>query len=252
MAKKIVEVIGMLQLRFDSNGLQQVRWPRLDSEVIDLGRRFIEAEAELPKEKQFPKLELLTERFKIAQEAMSSAKSQEANRTTFSQNEINSFGKAKELVRTIIAGLSYTYINETAVLEQWGIPIVQRKTGFMTQTPQSKKAILDLLSQYIKKEESLPENERLPKPPLSEVIAARNNLADSLSSKSSAIAQREKNVEMRSLEAQKLLDLLQLAAAYHLLIDFDGVVDSGLQKLGFKVVAISRPSTPSDDSTPQN
>ena len=51
-----------------------------------------------------------------------------------------------------------------------------------------------------------------------------------------ARTQREIGVRTRSVEAQALLDLLQLVAAYHVVFSFGGAVDPRLQEMGFQVI----------------
>lgn len=89
---------------------------------------------------------------------------------------------------------------------------------------------------YAAREASLPEAERLTDPPLAEVTAVHAALQTAMAERQAARTQREIGVRTRSVEAQALLDLLQLVAAHHVVLSFDGVVDPRLQELGFQVI----------------
>ena len=237
----------MIQLRFDAHGNQQVRWPRSDAEVIRLGRAFLAAEQRLAAAARFPRLDRVQQRQIAAEAALNAAQGGEADRSSASVAVAATFAQARATVRKVIAGLTYRHLDELPVLEQWGIAVVQTRPGPKTRSPKDKAGVLELLTRYVAREQSLAEAERLPQPPLAEVAAVRDALATALDSRQAARTQREQGVGQRSSEVQALLDLLQLAATYHVLVDYDGVVDARLQGLGFQVVAAPaapRPAAP--------
>jgi hypothetical protein len=86
----------------------------------------------------------------------------------------------------------------------------------------------------------LPAADRLADPALDTVTAVLAALTTSLAVRQQGRTQREQGVQTRTAEAQKLLDLLQVAAAYHCVVEFDGVVDARLQDLGFEVTATTK------------
>jgi hypothetical protein len=95
-----------------------------------------------------------------------------------------------------------------------------------------------MLRRYIEKEQSLPEKDRLPSPTLPEVTAIHTRLTQALDQRSAANSEQEQGYLLRTTESKSLLNLLLLAAHYHVIVDFEGKVDARLQSLGFNVVAV--------------
>ncbi len=228
----------MLSFKLDSKSPFQVRWPASDVGVISLGQALLAAEAALPAADRFPRLDLIQPRLDVAVTARESAASGEAERSAVSAAEQQAFDQARALIRKITAGLSYRHLDELPVLEQWGIPVVQTRSGPRTRTPQGKRAMLEMLARYAAREQLLPEAQRLTDPLLTEVVAARQALQTAMTERLAASTQREVSVRTRSVEAQALLDLLQVVAAYHVVVNFGGAVDPRLQKLGFEVIGL--------------
>lgn len=226
----------MIQATLDTKSPFQVRWPRSDAAIIRLGQAFLTAEVGWAEEQRFPKLDLIQQRLTAAVAAREAAQSGEAQRSIVSAAEQLAFEQAKALMRKIIAGLSYRHLNELPVLEQWGIAVVQSRSGFQSRAPRTKLALLDMLVRYVAQENSLPETERLTDPPLVEVTATLNALQTAMAERQTALTQRGVSVRTRSVEAQALLDLIQVASLYHVAVTFDGVVDRRLQELGLDVV----------------
>jgi len=226
----------MLKLVLDPKSPFQVRWPRNDVSVISVAQALLAAEAALPEANRFPKLDQIQQRLDVTVAARELAVSSEADRSAVSAAEQQAFEQAKALARRIVAGLRYRHLDELPVLELWGIPVVQTQYGPSARTPQGKKALLEMLARYAAREASLPEAERLTDPPLAEVTAVHDTLQTAMTERQAARTQREIGVRTRSVEAQALLDLLQLVAAHHVVLSFDGVVDPRLQELGFQVI----------------
>ncbi len=228
----------MLKLVLDAKSPFKVRWPETDAAIISLAQALLTAEAVLPEAGRFPRLDLIQQRLAVAVAARELAQSGEAERSIVSAAEQQAFDQAKALVRKIVAGLSYRYLDELPVLEQWGIAVVRSRTrtGFRSRTPRNKPAVLEMLTRYVARETLLPEAERLTDPPLAEVITVREALQTAMAERLAASTQREVGVRTRSMEAQALLDLLQVAAAYHVMVNLGGVVDARLQEVGFDVI----------------
>lgn len=226
----------MLQLVLDAKSPFKVRWPRNDAGVISVAQALLTAEAALPEASRFPQLDQIQQRLDAAVAARESAVSGEAERSAVSAAEQQAFEQAKVLARRIVAGLHYHHLDELLVLELWGVPVVQTQFGPRVRTPQGKQALLEMLTRYAAREVSLPEAERLTDPPLAEVTAVRAALQTAMVERQAARTQREIGVRTRSVEAQALLDLLQLVAAYHVVFSFGGAVDPRLQEMGFQVI----------------
>ncbi len=228
----------MLKLALDAKSPFRVRWPRRDAAAIRLAQAFLTAEAGRAEAERFPRLDLIQQRLEAAMAAGEKAQAGEAERSAVSAAEQQAFSRAATLVRKIVAGLTYRHLDELPVLEQWGVAVVQTQFGPRTRTPQAKLALLEMLTRYVQREESLPEAERLADPPLAEVIAVRDALQTAMAERQSARTRREVGVRTRTVEAQALRDLLQAAAVYHVVVHFGGAVDPRLQELGFDVIEV--------------
>jgi len=228
----------MFQLRLNVNGTQRVLWPRKDAGVARLGRDFLAAQQQRAEAERFPRLDLIEGPVQVTEDAIIVAEQAEADRMTASGKEKEALGRVKGLLRTIIAGLTYRYLGELEVLGQWGIPVVGIGESARTRAPRKKQDVLDTVTRYIAREELLPEEERLATPALSEVTAVWEELVAVMEQRRDALIQREKSIAQRAAEARVLLQWLQLAAAYHIMVDYGGVVDARLQDLGFEVAAI--------------
>jgi len=217
----------MLSIKFDTKGTKKIKWPGTDIAIIETARALITAEAELPDSDCFPKQNLLKRTLKEAEDALGLVALNE-NSSVLDEND--AFDIAKDFARVIVAGLTYFHAHELPVLKEWGVDVIDGKS----QTPIHKKDVTDLLEKYIKKEEKLQESEQLPTPPLEQVSVVTKALL-------AAQARREQKKERskgRPEEVSRLLDLLQLAAAFHTVVNFEGIVDGRLVKLGFEIITV--------------
>jgi|GEM_PF-2619810 len=216
----------MLSIRLDSKGTKKIKWPGTDIAIIETARALITAEADLPDSESFPKQNLLKKALKEAEEILGLVALAGNNPVL---NESEAFDLARDFARVIVAGLSYFHAHELQVLKEWGVEVADGKP----QTPIHKKEVIELLQNYIKKEEKLPSSKQLLSPPLEQVSAVTKALLV-------AQERKEKKKEMpkgRTKEVARLLDLLQLAAAFHVVCNFDGIVDGRLTALGFEIIS---------------
>jgi hypothetical protein len=73
---------------------------------------------------------------------------------------------------------------------------------------------------------------------LADIVTARDNLVNALVQRAEANTLREQGLLVRVAESAAVFRLLQLCAHWHIVMDFDGVVDARLQSMGFTVVEI--------------
>ena len=219
----------MLSFKFDSIGSKKVKWPATDVAVIETARKLISAESSLPDSLCFPRLNLLRHTLANAENAVGVLAIDDSGDLL---DEDAACAMAEDFSRIITAGLSYFHAHELEGLVDWGIPVFDGRP----QAPSAKPAMIDMLQKYVEKENSLPGADRLPSPPLAQVAAVCSTLLTA--QKNREQARDKKSAKGRAPEVQLLSDLLQLAAGFHVVIDFDGVVDERLEQLGFDIIDI--------------
>ena len=215
----------MLLVKFDSKGKNKIKWPGIDIAIIETARELITAESELADSECFPKRNLLKNTLKNAEEALGLVSIEDSGTVI---DEEDAFNISKDFARVIVAGLTYFHNHELSKLEEWGVIVVNDKP----QTPINKRDIAVMLEKYVEKEESLQQSDRLPSPPLEQVIAVKKALLSAQEKRD----QKKEKPKGRPEEVSQLLDLLQLAVSFHVVCNFDGVVDERLEKLGFEIV----------------
>jgi len=219
----------MLSLKFDSAGSQKIKWPSSDVAIIETARKLINAESALPDSQCFPRLNLLRHTRADAENAVGVIA---VDGSDDMLDEDAAFSLAEDFIRIITAGLTYFHAHELECLVDWGIILIDGRP----QAPSAKPAMLEMLQKYVGKESSLPCPERLPSPPLDQVTAVSTALVTA--QKNREQAREKKSTKGRCPEVQSLFDLLQLAVAFHVVTNFDGVVDEQLEQLGFEVTRI--------------
>jgi len=215
----------MLLIKIGTKGNNKIKWPGIDIAIIETARKLIAAEAELSDSECFPKQNFLKKCLKNAEASLGLVSIGKGGDII---DEEDAFNISKDFARVIVAGLTYFHNHELSKLYEWGIIIVNDKP----QTPINKKDIAKMLTKYIEKEESLQQSDRLPSPPIDQVIA----VSKALTSAQEKREQKKEKPKGRPDEVAKLLDLLQMAVAFHVICNFDGVIDDRLEKFGFEVV----------------
>ena len=239
----------MLAIRVDVKDGQQVDVPSDDAGVLELGDRVVAAEEGLPPERQFPRLDLIRQRVTAGKAGLIQFTRGAASGSAVSVSVEEAMTDVKVIAQKIVKGLSYHYMEELPKVELWGIIVNQTAHGPRVRTPTTQGAMLKMLPIYIAREQGLPADERLPEPPLARVIAAHQALLSALEQRSTANSEQEQGYLLRTVESKALLNLLLLAAHYHVIVDFEGKVDARLQSLGFKVVAVPAKTTKTTPDT---
>jgi len=215
----------MFSVKLDTKGMKKIKWPASDIEVVKAAIALLEAETELPDEKAFPKLNLLRKMIVLAKEETDFDDIVENENA---ESEASALAKAKDFIRVIVNGLAYFHDHELEKLSEWGLTVEKGKV----YPPLGKDMIFEMLQKYVQKELSLPPNFRLPSPPLAQVQAVIKTLA-------LAREKKAKNKNKQKPEViEHLFNLIQLAAMYHIVLDYDGVVNEEIAAFGFEVVEI--------------
>ncbi len=242
----------MYVIRLDAKGGQMVVIPDDDDGVVALGQRVLTAQQALAPERRCPYVALLSSRVTAAQAGVLQFKSGKASTSSVSVTVKSALADVKAAVAKIINGLNYHHLHELPVLGEWGVEVVRGGKGnYQVRTPRTQAELLSMLSVYIPKEQSLPDAQRLPDPPLTDVIAKRDALVAALDKRTAAGTEQEQGNLLRTADCRTLVRLLNLIIHHHLVIDFDGVVDARLQSMGFDVVAVpAKAAKPIDPAAP--
>ena len=219
----------MVSFKFDQKGAWKIKFPGNDIEIIETARSVVKAEADLPDTACFPRLNLLRHTLSAAEKVLGVVA---LDNESAVMDETAAFKRAEDFLQVLIAGLTYFHAHEISRLKEWGLDVVDGKP----QSPSGKEAVTDLLASYVAKEQSLAVDDRLPSPPLAQVAAVSRALVN-------ARARREQEKETKSsrerpAEVTELYELLQLVAAFHLVINCEGTVDARLARRGFEIVEI--------------
>ena len=173
----------------------------------------------------------------------------EADRGTAAQQFRTAYTQARPLLDQIIIHLKSKYVANLADLAHWGLKTKVKGAGTSVIKPSTQSERLDFLMAYVTQEQSLPAADRVADPPLATMQALADALQQTQSTRTTALNQRESGVEVRDAAVQRLLDLLQLAAAVLVMTRFNGCVTNDLQQWGYIITA--RPAKKKVAPTPQ-
>lgn len=233
----------MISLRIDNNGAYQVKWPRSAASVLALGQAYVTHEASLPAGQQLaaPALVVMQAANTAAHTAQAAAGSGEVSRAVAAGLHRQALATAKQRLQVSIAHLKSQNISNLSQLEQWGLDTVMTNSGFGVRQPHTDKQWETFLNAYVIKETSRAANERISNPSLAEMTALRDEVQATRAARTAGRNQREANVQTRTAEVQRLLDLLQGAAVMMVLLRHNGSVTNDLQAWGYEVTAVTAP-----------
>jgi hypothetical protein len=214
--------------------------PTTDAEIIELAQQYIAQESKMDAAAQLaaPALSDVRAALTTAQGGLENARREE-NRRAESATE---FHRAQEQATPLLAEafeqLKWRQRDNLSRLQQWGL---KTKTGVkgkvLVTKPRTEQEWAAFLQEFVAKEASLPEAERvmagnlLPLQDLAAVV--RSNQVE----RASAQSARKLAVETRLVTAGPLLDLLQLAFGVLVVTRFERRVTTALEAWGFKIRA---------------
>ena len=102
--------------------------------------------------------------------------------------------------------------------------------------PDTPRARWRALGQYIAQEESLPATDRFPTPDLARLVELRRQIILNRKIRKANRAQRKMSRASRDTLLQHLRDVLRVAGAITIILQFDHTISLDLQKWGFEVV----------------
>lgn len=231
----------MLTLRFDGSGLYQVQWPRKSSEIIELGRLYVEYELKQTPAQQvvLPSLAMMQASLQAAKNSHELANQGEANRAQSAGLYNQALQALKSKLEIALLQLKANHMANLAALQQWGLKTAVKGKKVVAYKPQTVAEWEKFAEAYVRREGSLPPAEQLATPPLAEVTTVWNALKQAKETRNEGKNNREIGVQTRTVEVNRLLDLLQCAATGLVIIRFNGQVTNELQLWGFKVTAVS-------------
>ncbi|MCB0212881.1 MAG: hypothetical protein KDJ52_26300 [Anaerolineae bacterium] len=239
------------------NSSYLVRFPRsLDRPaVMELGKKYVAYEQMFPPEQQVlytPKISGWLDELVFQTDCKTEAEREQL----IASNTLKQLDKkARELSRPMWKTVTLHCYDNLSMSTQWGFEM-KAGTGNVIM-PQTRDEHLVLFDAYIKKEESRPEEERFPKPPLAEIASMANALRANDATRHMAQIKRENSVEAGNAIAEDLSDYLQAAFVFILARDFKMKLSTQLQNWGYDIVLKRSKSsngngaTPADETEPE-
>ncbi|HRQ36695.1 MAG TPA: hypothetical protein PLD25_02135 [Chloroflexota bacterium] len=236
----------MISIRIDNNGAYQVKWPRSAADILALGQAYVTYEASLPVGQQLaaPSLAVMQAANTAAQTAQAAADTGENTRAYAAETYRQTMDTAKRRLEIALTRLKGQYATNLAILQQWGLDTVSGSTGISVRRPRTDPQWEAFLNAYVTKETSLPANEQIADPSLAEMTQLRNEIQAARAARTAGRNQREANVQVRTAETQRLLDLLQGAAVMMVLLRHNGIVTNDLQSWGYVITAVTPTPAP--------
>lgn len=233
----------MIMVRLDYRGAYQVKWPRSDADVLALGQAYIAQETSLPAAERVaaPSLAEVELAYTAVQDAHTTARSGEISRASAAETYRQTLATASANLEIAIAQLKVNHYTNLAQLEQWGLDTVANGRRIIVRKPRTGNGWAALLAAYVRQENSRPPADQLTKPPLAEMTALLDTLQTAHAARTTGRNQREANVQTRTTQAQRLLDLLQTAAIVLVATRYNGMVTNALQAWGYHVIAARPP-----------
>ena len=233
----------MITVQLDHNGPLKVRWPTKDDEIIALGDAWVVYEASRSTASQWKDitLPLIQTKLSAAKAARASAQSGEADRTLSSGDYRAMLTTIKNNLDRALTFLKFKHADNLLQLEKWGWNVRQTARGLSVRMPTKDAEVLLLLETYIAYESTLGAGQQVADPSLATMQALLVDAQDMAQNRRSSRVQRSSNVQVRSLAASELLDLLQGAALVISLLEFEGKVDPNLANWGYTLLAVTPP-----------
>lgn len=228
----------MISVRLDYNGKYDVRWPRTDMQILELGRAYLEQEALQAAEVHvlMPSTARIQALYDAAVIGATTGESGEVERAAAAQSYEQQLREAIDLLRQAILSLKAKYRKQLAQLEAWGLKTRQNGTSIIVNSPRSDADWRAFLLKYVAQEESLEASQRIMDPPLESLQPLAKRLPEELNKRDESTTQRRSGIYQRSESAAELLDVLQVAVLVLVSERFGGKVQPELEDWGLTVV----------------
>lgn len=228
----------MIGFYIDPTGEFDVRWPKTDTEALELARQYMKFEASQASDQQVPQPSLAQLQSKLdeAQAAVTAATEAETARAMSAANYKTASEQSLPLLRQAILGLKGKYAANLAALEAWGLKTKQGRAEISVLKPTREKGWSNFLLSYVAKEASLEAAQRLTEPPFEQMKTLAEQVRQGMTVRDEQQTQREMGVSARGLAVEQLMDLLQVAASVLTVTRYNFKVSRDLGQWGYEVV----------------
>ena len=231
-------------MKFDVQGALELRWAATDEAIIKHGQAFLTFEESRPASEQLKDLSptFFTQQVDAARKAAAEAGLGEAERARAAERVRQADEQLRPLIDKIILHLKSRHADNLADLELYTLKTKAGARGVSVTKPNNAIARRAFCLAYVERESSLPAEQQISDPPLSQLTAIATILRENQAERATQTNRRQINVANRSAAAQTLLDALQAAAAVLIVTRFGGQVTFDLQQWGYEVVAKTAPA----------
>lgn len=226
----------MLKLALDNSSPYHVLVPDIDHpvELINLGDAFLSYDRTLPPEEQSPLAPYLAALVAGCAPLQKNFYHSEAQRSIASEKVKAFETELRQALKLIQHQLKAKFWTTPAQAEKWGFEVNHATGNIML--PDTPRARWRALGQYIAQEESLPPTDRFPTPDLARLVELRRQIILNRRIRRANRAQRKMSRASRDTLLQHLRDVLRVAGAIIIILQFDHTISLDLQKWGFEVV----------------
>ncbi|MCB0214419.1 MAG: hypothetical protein KDJ52_34085, partial [Anaerolineae bacterium] len=203
------------------------------SDVVDTVRAFVEHELMLPPAARLPHTPHLAELLRQWDE-IDFMRSQAEHKRSVAADDIQKLDEhIRQVVRHIHRVVVALMFRTPAQATRWGFRY-KKKTGNIL-LPETRQQHLSLLECYITYEQSIPTTERLPQPPLAEVVAVYEALEEQLHNRRMGKSRRKRAVAAGRPIIEAMHFYLQTAVSHLLTFQFKGSLTTDLREWGYDV-----------------
>lgn len=243
----------MFRLQYSNNAPHRITVPYKNQkrELLRLAQAFVAQENNLPPEERTRYTANIETTLNAALAARDASTAEEANRKAASETLKRLDATARTTVGQIRNMMEGRFAHNPEQAQQWGFFVRQSGRGAGNiLTPRGRDDIMVCLEEYIVTEEARPEAERFADPPLAEVVALRDALAQQLVQRNQARQERLTHNSDLDAACASLARELRLALADLLLKNYGGEAERELGRWGFEVVARTPRRLPAEEAPP--
>jgi len=212
------------------------RLPEKIGGILALGRAYIAREQRQPQAQQVvqPPLERVQGLVAALDAAARAFNRARAARNVASQQRQQARDEARPLLIEARDWLALLHRDNLYRLGQWGFETRQSRDKITTRLPYKPADLAANLQAYVAKEQSLPEAERLTRPPLARMAALNDRIQSTEETVRLQQAEREAQRQERDRIAKELLDALRMGLI-GLIYQNEGRMDSRFQEWGYDI-----------------
>ncbi|MCB0168397.1 MAG: hypothetical protein KDI79_29485 [Anaerolineae bacterium] len=237
----------MVTAKFDTTSNLHLNFPDKNKplDVASSVRAYLNHERKLPPEEWLPQTPRLIELHQQWSASKTNRSIGEHQRSVAAEEIEVLDSEVHSIVRDMRKTIDAAFPRQPTQAKGWGFRAKQSTKSIIL--PQTRNEHLEVLDEYITKEQSRPEEERFTSPPLAQVIEIRDKLVEQLDIRLVGQNQREKNFAKMSALTLEMYNQLQGAVVYLLNFRFNFILTVDLQDWGFDVVTRRSDSEEEED-----